>query len=130
MNVVGYCRFSSEGQRDGYSIEAQKEAITGYCDINGYTLLRFYVDEAQTGTDDERESFLDMIDATKGGEIDAIVVHKLDRFARNRYDSAIYGDRKSVVQGKSVAYCVDLGGRRIIKKNFFQAEDGIRDNGL
>ena len=23
--------------------------------------------------------------------------------------------------------CVDLGGRRIIKKNFFQAEDGIRD---
>ena len=33
-------------------------------------------------------------------------------------------DRKSVVQGKSV----DLGGRRIIKKkNFFQAEDGIRD---
>ena len=33
-------------------------------------------------------------------------------------------DRKSVVQGKSV----DLGGRRIIKKNFFQAEDGIRDH--
>ena len=32
-------------------------------------------------------------------------------------------DRKSVVQGNSV----DLGGRRIIKKNFFQAEDGIRD---
>ena len=32
-------------------------------------------------------------------------------------------DRKSVVEGKSV----DLGGRRIIKKNFFQAEDGIRD---
>ena len=32
-------------------------------------------------------------------------------------------DRKSVVQGKSV----DLGGRRIIKKKFFQAEDGIRD---
>ena len=23
---------------------------------------------------------------------------------------------------------VDLGGRRIIKKNFFQAEDGIRDS--
>ena len=32
--------------------------------------------------------------------------------------------------GKSVAYCVDLGGRRIIKKSFFQAEDGKRDNGL
>ena len=35
-------------------------------------------------------------------------------------------DRKSVVQGKSV----DLGGRRIIKKIFFQAEDGIRDKGM
>ena len=36
-------------------------------------------------------------------------------------------DRKSVVQGKSVQQGVDIGGRRIIKKIFFQAEDGIRD---
>lgn len=98
MKVVGYCRFSSEGQKDGYSIEAQTEAIRSYCEINNHTLLRFYIDEAKTGTQDDREGFLDMIDDTKSGEFEAIVVHKLDRFARNRYDSAIYGrileDRK------------------------------------
>ncbi len=91
MRVVGYCRYSSEGQRDGYSIEAQKEAITLYCETEGHNLMRFYVDEAQSGTLDDRESFLDMIDETKQGSIEGIVVHKLDRFARNRYDSAIYG---------------------------------------
>ena len=91
MLVVGYCRFSSEGQRDGYSIEAQKKAINEYCKAEGHTVLRFYVDEAQTGTEDDRESFLTMIDAAKHKEFEAIIVHKLDRFARNRYDSAVYG---------------------------------------
>ena len=91
MLVVGYCRFSSEGQRDGYSIEAQQKAINEYCKAEGHTVLRFYVDEAQTGTEDDRESFLTMIDAAKHKEFEAIIVHKLDRFARNRYDSAVYG---------------------------------------
>ncbi len=91
MRVVGYCRYSSEGQRDGYSIEAQKEAVTLYCSTCGYELIKFYVDEAQSGTLDERDNFLEMINDTKRGEFDGIVVHKLDRFARNRYDSAIYG---------------------------------------
>lgn len=91
MKVVGYCRYSSEGQRDGFSIEAQKEGISAYCDIQGFEIVRFYVDEAQTGTLDDRENFLEMIDDTRSGEFSGIVVHKLDRFARNRYDSAIYG---------------------------------------
>lgn len=91
MKVVGYCRYSSEAQRDGFSIEAQKEAITTYCDINNHTLLRFFVDEAQSATVDDRDNFLEMISQTKNGEFEGIVVHKLDRFARNRYDSSIYG---------------------------------------
>ena len=47
-------------------------------------------------------------------------------FGKDRLDEL--EDRKSVVQGKSVCSGVDLGGRRIIKKSFFQAEDGIRDS--
>ena len=46
MNVVAYCRYSSENQRDGYSIEAQKKAISDYCNRMNYTILRFYIDEA------------------------------------------------------------------------------------
>ena len=44
----------------------------------------------------------------------------------NKETGELFTDRKSVVQGKSV----DLGGRRIIKKIFFQAEDGIRDSAV
>lgn len=91
MLVAAYCRYSSENQRDGYSIEAQSKAIKEYCEAAGHTIYKLYVDEALTATDDDREAFLSMIDDAKAGLFQCIVVHKLDRFARNRYDSAIYG---------------------------------------
>ena len=90
MKAVAYCRFSSENQRDGYSIEAQLRAINEHCSKNGVILIKSYIDEARSGTSDNREAFQEMIfDATKK-EFDVVIVHKLDRFARDRYDSAIY----------------------------------------
>ena len=90
MIVVAYARYSSEAQRDGYSIEAQLRAITEWAEREGHVLLRTYVDEARSGTNDNRERFQDMISDAAKGEFQAVVVHKLDRFARNRYDSAVY----------------------------------------
>jgi DNA invertase Pin-like site-specific DNA recombinase len=90
MNVVAYCRYSSEAQRDGYSIEAQLHAIREFCTRNNYNLLTSYIDEARTGTSDNREQFQEMIAAAEEHQFSAIVVHKLDRFARDRYDSAVY----------------------------------------
>lgn len=90
MNVVAYCRYSSEAQRDGYSIEAQIKAITSFCTNQGYTLINTYIDEAKSGTNDTREAFQTMISDSSKHSFEAVVVHKLDRFARNRYDSAIY----------------------------------------
>lgn len=90
MRVVAYCRFSSENQRDGYSIEAQRKAIADYCDREGHTIIDYYVDEAKSGTNDDREDFQSMIAAAASKKFQAVVVHKLDRFARDRYDSAIY----------------------------------------
>lgn len=90
MRAVGYCRFSSENQSDGFSIEAQKKAIEEFATKEGYELLRFYVDEAKTGTTTEgRTSFLEMLSDSKKGEFQIVIVHKLDRFARNRVDSAV-----------------------------------------
>ena len=51
MIAVGYCRFSSDNQADGFSIEAQKNAIIEFCKKEGHDLLRFYVDEAKTPDD-------------------------------------------------------------------------------
>lgn len=90
IRAVAYCRFSSEKQRDGYSIEAQADAIRAYCKDKGYDLGEVYVDEARSGTNDERANFQRMISDARLGGFQVLVVHKLDRFSRNRYDFAIY----------------------------------------
>ncbi len=90
MICVAYCRYSSENQRDGYSIEAQKRAINDWAKKEGHTIAYFYIDEARSGTSDDREQFQQMIKDSAKGFFNAVVVHKLDRFARDRYDSAMY----------------------------------------
>ena len=91
-NAVAYTRFSSEMQRDE-SIEAQVRAIQEYCSKQGLKLIHVYADRGISGTKDARPEFQNMISACKKKEtrnFDTVIVHKLDRFARNRYDSAIY----------------------------------------
>ncbi len=65
----------------------------------GYTIVRFYEDRAQSGKTANRTAFKQMITDCSKGEFDAIVVHKLDRFARNRYDSAHY---KYIIKSNNV----------------------------
>ena len=90
MDCVGYCRFSSDAQRDGYSIDAQVRAIKEWASREGHVVKKFYIDEARTGTNDNRDEFQQMIADAATGTFQAVVVHKLDRFARDRYDSAVY----------------------------------------
>jgi len=74
------------------SIEAQKRACSEFADRQGWKISRFFIDEARSGTSDDRLSFQEMIAEAIGKDrnFDYIVVHKLDRFARNRYDSIKY----------------------------------------
>lgn len=90
INVVGYARFSSDNQR-AESIDAQKRAIEEYCKKNDYNLIKLYRDEAISGTSiKDREQFLEMIKDSSKKEFTYVLVHKFDRFARNRYDHAVY----------------------------------------
>ena len=92
-NVVAYARFSSDNQRTE-SILAQVRAIEDYCKKNKYHLTKIYKDEAISGTSTEdREQFLQMIDDSKNKNFKYVIVHKFDRFARNRYDHALYEKR-------------------------------------
>lgn len=90
VKAAAYCRFSSDLQRDGFSIEAQLAAIRTYCKNEGIELVREYVDEARSGTNDNRPSFQQMITESSSGVFDCVIVHKLDRFSRDRLDFAIY----------------------------------------
>lgn len=87
--AIAYARFSSDLQREE-SIDAQLRAIRKYCDENGFVLLATYADKGISGTSDNRPEFQKMIATATKDDVDAVIVHKLDRFARNRYDSAFY----------------------------------------
>lgn len=89
LHAVAYTRFSSDMQREE-SIEAQARAINEYCNKHGYVLRKIYADRGISGTTDNRPEFQAMIEDVKKGGISAVIVHKYDRFARNRADSAIY----------------------------------------
>lgn len=84
-----YARFSSDNQRTE-SIDAQVRAMKSYCQSQHWQVVATYVDEARSATTDNRPDFQKMIDDSNKGIFDIVLVHKLDRFARNRYDSAIY----------------------------------------
>ncbi len=92
--AVAYARFSSNNQRDE-SIDAQLRAIREYCERENIQLVEIYTDEAQSATTDMRDDFKNMIDDIFAGkvDIDIVLVHKFNRFARNKYDSAIYKKR-------------------------------------
>lgn len=90
INVVAYTRFSSDNQRVE-SIDAQVRAIKEFCINNKYNLVKIYKDEAISGTSiNDREEFLKMINDSKNKNFKYVIVHKFDRFARNRYDHIIY----------------------------------------
>ena len=87
--AVLYARFSSDNQREE-SIEAQLRAMHEFCDRNGVAVTHEFCDRAKSATTDDRPQFLAMVAASKECEFDFVIVHKLDRFSRNRYDSAFY----------------------------------------
>lgn len=89
MKAVIYARYSSDNQREE-SIEGQLRECTAYCKKNGITILRTYIDRAMSAKTDHRPDFQRMIKDSAKGLFDVIIVWKLDRFARNRYDSAHY----------------------------------------
>ena len=89
--AVLYMRYSSASQTE-QSIEGQDHVCTDYCDREGWKIVNRYIDRARSASHDtaKRVEFLRMIEDAKKGIFEAVVVYKLDRFARNRYDSAIY----------------------------------------
>ena len=89
MKAVIYARYSSDNQREE-SIDAQVRAIKEYAAKEGISIIKIYADEAKTATTDKRPEFLNMMKDAETGTFDAVIVHKLDRFSRDRFDSAYY----------------------------------------
>lgn len=88
-----YARFSSIAQREE-SIEGQIRACKEYAAREELNVSGEYVDRALSGRGaDKRAQFQRMIRDAERGLFDVLLVYKMDRFARNRYDAALYKSR-------------------------------------
>lgn len=87
--AVIYARYSSHNQREE-SIEGQLRECHDFALKNGFTIIDEYCDRAISGKTDNRPSFQKLIKDSEKGHFEAVIMYTLDRFARNRYDSAIY----------------------------------------
>ena len=86
MRAVVYARVSDEEQVEGYSIDAQLRAGRSLAQEKQWTLIHEYVDAGKSARSEDlskRPRFKDMLSAANRREFDVLIVHKLDRFARN-----------------------------------------------
>ena len=92
--AVAYARYSSAGQRD-VSIDQQLADIRAFATREGYTLVHEYADHARSGykNTSARTAFQTMMSAAESGAFDTLIVWKVDRFGRNREESAVFKGR-------------------------------------
>lgn len=119
MKAVIYARYSSHGQTE-QSIEGQLRDNYAWAKQQGITVIAEYIDRALTGTKDQRPDFQRMIEDAAKRQFEMVIVWKLDRFARNRYDSAIY-------KAKLKKYGVKVVS---VKENITDSPEGIILEGL
>ena len=119
MKAVIYARYSSHGQTE-QSIEGQLRDNYEWAGKNQVTVIGEYIDRALTGTKDARPEFQRMIADAAKRQFELVIVWKLDRFARNRYDSAIYKARLKKYGVKVVS----------VKENITDSPEGIILEGL
>ena len=86
-----YLRYSSSNQTE-QSIEGQMHVCQDFCKRHNIRIVEMYIDRATSASKDieKRVEFLKMIKDSEKGNFNAVIVYKLDRFARSRYDSATY----------------------------------------
>lgn len=84
-----YARYSSDNQTE-QSIEGQLRVCEEYAQRNNIVIVDTYIDRAMTGTNDNRPDFQRMIKDSADKNWDFILVYKLDRFSRNKYETAIH----------------------------------------
>ncbi len=94
MQAIGYVRVSTEGQAvEGVSLEAQRERIRQWCDLNGYTLAAVHVDSGLSGCRSDNRPGLQqaLYEACKHKA--ALVVYSLSRLARSTKDALSISER-------------------------------------
>ena len=121
MRGVIYARYSSDNQREE-SIEGQIRENTAFARKNGIDIVATYIDRAYSAKTDNRPEFQRMIKDSGKKSFDVVIVWKLDRFSRNRYDSAKYKAmlKKNDVRVISATEAISEGAEGIILESVLE----------
>src|ERR1041384_4263382 len=87
----GYIRVSTARQGEGVSLQQQRAAIEQYAQRHGLEIAQWY-EELETAAKRGRPVFSEMIKQLKGGKARGVIIHKIDRSARNLRDWADLGE--------------------------------------
>ena len=121
MKAVIYARYSSDNQREE-SIEGQLRECNEYATFNDIQVVGNYIDRALSAKTDNRPEFQRMIKDSYKHTFDCVIVWKLDRFSRNRYDSAHYKAllRKNGVKVVSAKETIAEGSEGILLESVLE----------
>ena len=121
MTGVIYARYSSDNQREE-SIDGQLRECKAFAERNDIQIVETYIDRALSAKTDNRPDFQRMIKDSAKQQFDCVIVWKLDRFARNRYDSAHYKSilKKNNVRVLSATEAISQGAEGIILESVLE----------
>jgi len=88
QKIIGYCRVSTDNQKDEGTIDIQRQALKEYADANGYELVKTFEDEGVSGGLEDRAGLAEMfayLEDKDNRETEAVLIFKLDRLARDLY---------------------------------------------
>lgn len=97
-----YVRVSTENQLENYSIEEQIDRLKGYCKAKDITIVKFYTDGGYSGGNVNRPALQQMIKDIEHGDIDSVIVYKLDRLSRSQKETLL------LIEDKFLANDVDF----------------------
>lgn len=84
--IIGYCRVSTENQKDEGTIDIQRHALKEYADANGYDLVKVFEDEGVSGGLEDRAGLAELfnfLEDEASKDTEAVLIFKLDRLARD-----------------------------------------------
>ena len=87
--AVLYCRYSCDRQNE-QSIDGQIRVCSEFAERNNIKIVGTYIDKAMSGTNDNRDDFQRMLRDSDRKQWQYVIVYKLDRFSRNKYEMAIH----------------------------------------
>ena len=121
MRAVIYARYSSDNQTEA-SIEGQLRECMEFAEHAGIDVIKSYIDRALSAKSDNRPEFQQMIKDSYKHAFECIIVWKLDRFSRNRYDSAHYKAllRKNGVKVVSAKETIAEGSEGILLESVLE----------